>query len=228
MLPFCYDITINLRIIFFNLYIHLFKKKSLFFVVVIIKVRDYESRSSSAISAGREDQRVTGTGTNCPTYWTMERLERKERNLPTNLAREVFDALTDVIGRHAARRALPLALMPPPQPTAPGNAVTAATTASVSVSVSPSVSTPPSPSPQPMQMKQTLLWSPPAVTAQPPPPIASVSQSQPFFSGTFMILFPFILLSTLLFFMKIMGVGLIYFSGNVLGEWLQLIGFVDH
>lgn len=119
----------------------------------------------------------------------MERSDRKERNLPTNLAREVFDALTDVLGKRAARRALPLALLPPPHTTSPGTVVTAAAT----VPVSPSVLSSPSPSPstQPMQMKPSPVFPLPAVTPQPPPPpIASVSQaqSQPSFSGTFMVL----------------------------------------
>lgn len=195
MLPLCYHNMLNTSF-YIYIYIYVFMKNPSFFVLfsIVIKVRDYESRSVTA----REDQRAAGTSTDCPSYWTMERLERKERNLPTNLAREVFDALTDVLGRRVARRALPLALLPPPQPTVPGTVVTAATT--VSVSVSPSVSTPPSPSPQPMQMTPSLLLPPPpAVTAQPPPPIASVSQSQPSFSGTFMVLYisVFILLCTL-------------------------------
>ncbi|CAL9126874.1 unnamed protein product, partial [Musa textilis] len=59
------------------------------------KVRGYESRVSTAAGASGE----------LPSYWTMERHERKERNLPTNLALEVFEALTDVLTRRAARRA---------------------------------------------------------------------------------------------------------------------------
>ncbi|XP_062224975.1 trihelix transcription factor ASR3-like [Phragmites australis] len=82
------------------------------------KVRDYESRvTATAASSG-------GAGA-LPSYWTMERHERKDRNLPTNLAPEVFDALTDVLSRRAARRGgaaiavappPPLALPPPPPP----------------------------------------------------------------------------------------------------------------
>ncbi|RWW07783.1 hypothetical protein GW17_00028811, partial [Ensete ventricosum] len=60
------------------------------------KVRGYESRVSSA---------AAGASGELPSYWTMERHERKERNLPTNLAFEVFEALTDVLSRRAARRA---------------------------------------------------------------------------------------------------------------------------
>ena len=45
----------------------------------------------------------------------MERHERKDRNLPTNLAPEVFDALTDVLSRRAARRGgAAIAAAPPP------------------------------------------------------------------------------------------------------------------
>ncbi|KAJ8465994.1 hypothetical protein OPV22_028546 [Ensete ventricosum] len=54
------------------------------------KVRGYEARAG---------------GGELPSYWAMERHERKERNLPTNLAAEVFEALTDVLSRRAARRA---------------------------------------------------------------------------------------------------------------------------
>ncbi|CAN6236623.1 unnamed protein product [Urochloa humidicola] len=85
------------------------------------KVRDYESRIAAAAGA------APGGGA-IPSYWNMERHERKDRNLPTNLAPEVFDALTDVLSRRAARRggaaiagAAPpqLALPPPPPPQAP-------------------------------------------------------------------------------------------------------------
>ncbi|CAL5029377.1 unnamed protein product [Urochloa decumbens] len=90
------------------------------------KVRDYESRTAAAAAAaGGVTVSVSG---GVPSYWNMERHERKDRNLPTNLAPEVFDALTDVLSRRAARRggaaiagAAPpqLALPPPPQPPHP-------------------------------------------------------------------------------------------------------------
>ncbi|PKU87767.1 hypothetical protein MA16_Dca019004 [Dendrobium catenatum] len=77
------------------------------------KVRDYESRAAAAAAAAS------------PTsYWSLERHERKERNLPTNLAFEVYEALTDVLSRRATLRAgggaaaaphpRPLTLPPPP------------------------------------------------------------------------------------------------------------------
>ncbi|XP_018675715.2 trihelix transcription factor ASR3-like [Musa acuminata AAA Group] len=70
------------------------------------KVRGYEARAG---------------GGELPSYWAMERHERKERNLPTNLAGEVFEALTDVLSRRAARRAnaTPVSSRPPPPPPSP-------------------------------------------------------------------------------------------------------------
>jgi hypothetical protein len=75
------------------------------------KVRDYESRAAAAAPAAAPATRAL------PSYWAMERHERKDRNLPTNLAPEVFDALTDVLSRRAARRggAAITAAPPPPQ-----------------------------------------------------------------------------------------------------------------
>ncbi|KAK8935075.1 hypothetical protein KSP39_PZI012915 [Platanthera zijinensis] len=37
-------------------------------------------------------------------YWSLEKYDRKERNLPSNLASEVFDALTEVLSRRNAHR----------------------------------------------------------------------------------------------------------------------------
>ncbi|KAK1686088.1 hypothetical protein QYE76_046936 [Lolium multiflorum] len=88
-----------------------------------------------------------------PSYWTMERHDRKERNLPTNLAPEVYDALVDVLSRRAARRGgnaiaptatTPpmLALPPPPLPTPPPPPPP------------PPPSSPPKPQPQPLLAQQ--------------------------------------------------------------------------
>ncbi|KAJ1273414.1 hypothetical protein BS78_06G278500 [Paspalum vaginatum] len=81
------------------------------------KVRDYESRAAANAPAGG----AGGAAAGVPSYWAMERHERKDRNLPTNLAPEVYDALTDVLSRRAARRggAAILALPPPPPPSPP-------------------------------------------------------------------------------------------------------------
>ncbi|OVA03629.1 hypothetical protein BVC80_1659g17 [Macleaya cordata] len=50
------------------------------------KVREYESRS---VEGSRD----------FPSYWQMEKHERKERNLPTNLLSEVYEALNEVVHR---------------------------------------------------------------------------------------------------------------------------------
>ncbi|XP_068655883.1 uncharacterized protein [Aristolochia californica] len=54
------------------------------------KVREYERRVSE------------GGGV---SYWKMEKHERKERNLPTNLFPQIFEALIEVVERRGAQRA---------------------------------------------------------------------------------------------------------------------------
>ncbi|CAN6464127.1 unnamed protein product [Victoria cruziana] len=77
------------------------------------KVREYENRAI----AGRM------------SYWQMEKHERKERNLPSNLASEVFEALHEVVNRkHHPRLGAPPPVyqhqqphptLPPPPPPPP-------------------------------------------------------------------------------------------------------------
>ncbi|XP_062213328.1 trihelix transcription factor ASR3-like [Phragmites australis] len=38
-------------------------------------------------------------GAGAPSYWAMGRVERKERGLPSNLLREIYDAMGEVVGR---------------------------------------------------------------------------------------------------------------------------------
>ncbi|XP_066386539.1 trihelix transcription factor ASR3-like [Miscanthus floridulus] len=52
------------------------------------KVRAYELSGAGAGAGGR-----------APSYWAMGREERKERGLPSNLLREIYDAMGDVIER---------------------------------------------------------------------------------------------------------------------------------
>ncbi|KAG1361125.1 putative trihelix transcription factor ASR3 [Cocos nucifera] len=111
------------------------------------KVRDYEARATASTA-------VAAAGG--PSYWAMERHERKERNLPTNLAAEVFEALTDVLSRRAARR---------------GGAGAAATPASRALPPPP----PPPPTLTPPPQPQTLAATPPP--PPPPPPSAQPSVS---------------------------------------------------
>ncbi|CAL9136575.1 unnamed protein product [Musa acuminata var. zebrina] len=110
------------------------------------KVRGYEGRAG---------------GGELPSYWAMERHERKERNLPTNLAGEVFEALTDVLSRRAARRAnaTPVSSRPPPPPPSP-----------------PRLPQPPA--------------NPPPPPPLPPPPPPPPPPAQPSVSGTLGSLMP--------------------------------------
>lgn len=52
------------------------------------KVREYERRVS---------------GDDNKSYWKLERNERKENNLPTNMLREIYEALVDVVDRKGQR-----------------------------------------------------------------------------------------------------------------------------
>ncbi|CAN6287309.1 unnamed protein product [Urochloa humidicola] len=52
------------------------------------KVRAYEAAIAAAAGGG-----------SAPSYWAMGRAERKERGLPSNLLREIYDAMGEVIER---------------------------------------------------------------------------------------------------------------------------------
>lgn len=54
------------------------------------KVREYERRRT-----GEE------TETAAASYWKMEKSERKERNLPTNMMPQIYESLVDVVERRA-------------------------------------------------------------------------------------------------------------------------------
>ncbi|XP_038893036.1 uncharacterized protein LOC120081925 [Benincasa hispida] len=73
------------------------------------KVREYESRAC--------DQQLP----QIPSYWKMEKHERKDKNLPSNLAFEVYQALNDVVQRKFSQKPSNsgLLLLPPPAPPPP-------------------------------------------------------------------------------------------------------------
>ncbi|KAJ8549259.1 hypothetical protein K7X08_032966 [Anisodus acutangulus] len=64
------------------------------------KVREYERRVAEA---GGEE--IT------TSYWKIEKNERKEKNLPTNMLPEIYEALVEVVDRKSQRMLLPS--MPP-------------------------------------------------------------------------------------------------------------------
>ncbi|CAH1427944.1 unnamed protein product [Lactuca virosa] len=71
------------------------------------KVREYELRSPAQ---------------NRPSYWSMDKTQRKDRNLPSNLLLNIYEALNDVVQKKTPQRHClpqqqpPLAVPPPPQP----------------------------------------------------------------------------------------------------------------
>lgn len=95
------------------------------------KVREYESRSSAAAASGDEHH---------PSYWKMEKHERKDRNLPSNMSSEVFQALNEVVHRRYPLRTIaqpssssvpspaPISVRPPSPPPPPTTAPAASGT----------------------------------------------------------------------------------------------------
>ncbi|WJZ81494.1 hypothetical protein VitviT2T_001334 [Vitis vinifera] len=95
------------------------------------KVREYESRSSAAAASGDEHH---------PSYWKMEKHERKDRNLPSNMSSEVFQALNEVVHRRYPLRTIaqpssssvpspaPISVRPPSPPPPPTTAPAASET----------------------------------------------------------------------------------------------------
>ncbi|XP_043688390.1 trihelix transcription factor ASR3-like [Telopea speciosissima] len=80
------------------------------------KVREYERRLAER--GDREEG----------SYWKLEKHERKERNLPSNMLPEIYDAVVEVVEKRAVQRVtggggsdpnLPLPLPPPPPPPPP-------------------------------------------------------------------------------------------------------------
>lgn len=112
------------------------------------KVRDYESKSKSS-SDGSKD---------FPSYWSIDKHQRKERNLPSNMMLEVYQAISEVLQRKYAQRS-PQQQQPPPQ------VVTAVSSSPVAIQPPP----PPPPLPSPIQ--------------QPPPSPQAPASSTPAVSG---------------------------------------------
>ncbi|KAL5721631.1 hypothetical protein ACHQM5_005251 [Ranunculus cassubicifolius] len=112
------------------------------------KVREYEARSSNGVSSSND----------LPSYWKLEKHERKERNLPTNLLSEVFEALNEVVHRRFTQSKLstPLLSSPSSEPPQPANVVLSG------------IQPPPPPH---------LLLPPPLAPPPPPPPPPAATTS---------------------------------------------------
>ncbi|KAG9439490.1 hypothetical protein H6P81_019655 [Aristolochia fimbriata] len=59
----------------------------------------------------REFERRVSEGGGGVSYWKMEKHERKERNLPTNLLPQIFEALIEVVERRGSQRAVSTAVV---------------------------------------------------------------------------------------------------------------------
>ncbi|KAJ7954419.1 trihelix transcription factor ASR3-like [Quillaja saponaria] len=70
------------------------------------KIRDYESKSSS--SSDGSDQ--------FPSYWTLDKHQRKEHNLPSNMVFEIYQAINDVLQRKHNTQSRNVVLLPSPTP----------------------------------------------------------------------------------------------------------------
>lgn len=62
-------------------------------------MRDYKKVRAYELSAAGANAAAAGRPL---SYWAMGRAERKERGLPNNLLREIYDAIAEVIGRRTS------------------------------------------------------------------------------------------------------------------------------
>ncbi|XP_022721702.1 uncharacterized protein LOC111279063 [Durio zibethinus] len=60
------------------------------------KVREYQRRIA--------DQRGEGSDSNEGSYWEMEKNERKEKNLPSNMLRQIYERLEEVVEKKGGRK----------------------------------------------------------------------------------------------------------------------------
>nr|XP_027189301.1 uncharacterized protein LOC101498050 isoform X2 [Cicer arietinum] len=120
------------------------------------KVRDYESKSESP----------NNNKLDFPSYWTLNKQQRKEQNLPSNMVFEVYQAISDVLQRKQSQRIIT-------NPQQQQNLVTL-----VSSSQQP-----------PLLQAQPLPPLPPPLPLQqpPPPPHAPASSTTPVVSGLLLV-----------------------------------------
>lgn len=61
------------------------------------KVREYERRRVESSFAAPEPSSSSAAAAETPSYWKMEKSERKERNLPSNMLPQTYQALLEVV-----------------------------------------------------------------------------------------------------------------------------------
>ncbi|KAK7279587.1 hypothetical protein RJT34_24640 [Clitoria ternatea] len=111
------------------------------------KVRDYESKSQQQ----QQSHNNNNNNKEFPSYWSLNKQQRKEQNLPSNMVFDVYQAITEVLQRKQTQR----------QP-----AVTLVTSSPLQTQLPlPPPPPPPPPPPQPQQ--------------PPPPPQAPTSSATP-------------------------------------------------
>ncbi|KAL9147667.1 hypothetical protein ABFS82_13G187700 [Erythranthe guttata] len=133
------------------------------------KVRDYERRVAER---GFADSK---------SYWRIEKNERKDNNLPSNMLPQIYDALVAVVERKD-HRVVVAAPPPPPPPVGGGsNSNIAPPPAGNVVGKSTIVYAPMPPLPPPVQQQYPNIVQarPVLLPLPPPPPIATIPSSQP-------------------------------------------------
>ncbi|XP_033514773.1 trihelix transcription factor ASR3-like isoform X1 [Nicotiana tomentosiformis] len=129
------------------------------------KVREYERRVAEKGDDGNNNQEII-----IKSYWKIERSERKEKNLPTNMLPEIYEALVQVVDRKCTQKLLV------------GGGGTSAAAAAVSLNPSTSLTNSSSPTLQQQSFQAqiaALPLPPPPPTLSPPAVVAQQSAQPP-------------------------------------------------
>ncbi|KAL2930514.1 Trihelix transcription factor ASR3 [Bienertia sinuspersici] len=81
------------------------------------KVRDYQKTLNPNFNNNTSQQPTTS---NIKSYWSMDKIERKEKGLPTNMLPQIYQALFDVVETTATTTTVTTSFLPPsPLPVRP-------------------------------------------------------------------------------------------------------------
>ncbi|KAJ8544680.1 hypothetical protein K7X08_017263 [Anisodus acutangulus] len=121
------------------------------------KVREYERRVAEKLA-----ELGDGNNNNIQSYWKIERTERKEKNLPTNMLPEIYEALVEVVDKRGQKVLV-------------GGSGTSASFNPSTTSLSPTLQQQPiqvqiETLPLPLPLPPPPLLSPPIQAQQPPQP----------------------------------------------------------